>query len=152
MQEIGVRRVGMVLAVGAVVLAGGESAMALARDTVFATVMIILDGIVGLCLLVGGRRFHEQQFGLYGVNAALSTLAAFVFLTLILPNFATTVPGPYYSNKQLGFVAIVSLVLYATFVLVQTVHGAGYRTNVDLAKLGEAAAYADRLSSLASGE
>lgn len=107
-------------------LAGGESAMALARDTVFATVMIILDGIVGLCLLVGGRRFHEQQFGLYGVNAALSTLAAFVFLTLILPNFATTVPGPYYSNKQLGFVAIVSLVLYGTFLFVQTVRHRDY--------------------------
>jgi Ca2+:H+ antiporter len=107
-------------------LSGGESTSALARDTVFATVMIILNGIVGLCLLVGGKRFREQQFGLYGVSASLSTLAAIVVLTLILPNFTTSVAGPFYSSAQLGFVAIVSLVLYCTFVFVQTVRHRGY--------------------------
>ena len=77
--------------------------------------------IVGLCLLVGGSRFREQSFGLYGVSASLATLAAIAVLTLVLPNYTTTVPGPVYSPSQLGFIAIISLVLYGTFVLVQAV-------------------------------
>ncbi len=107
-------------------LAGGEATTALARDTVFAAVMIILNGIVGLCLLTGGSRHREQSFGLYGVSASLATLAAISMLTLVLPNYTTSVPGPFYSPKQLGFIAIVSLVLYGTFVLVQAVRHRGY--------------------------
>jgi Ca2+:H+ antiporter len=107
-------------------LAGGEAASALARDTIFATVMIILNGIIGLCLLVGGNRFGEQRFGLLGVNAALSTLAAIVTLTLILPNFTTSITGPFYNQKQLGFVAVASLVLYGAFVFIQTVRHRDY--------------------------
>jgi len=102
-------------------VAGGESARAIARDTVFAAVMIILNGIVGLCLLVGGSRYHEQEFMLQGTTGALTTLAAIAVLTLILPNYTSTTPGPYYSSSQLGFIAVVSLVLYGTFVVVQTV-------------------------------
>ncbi len=78
-------------------LAGGPATTALARDTVFAAVMIILNGIVGLCLLAGASRFREQSFGLYGVSASLATLAAIAVLTLVLPNYTTTVPGPVYS-------------------------------------------------------
>lgn len=100
-------------------LAGGPSTAALARDTVFATVMIILNGIVGLCLLSGGSRFGEQSFGRYGVNASLATLASIVVLTLVLPNYTTTTSGPDYSPSQLAFVALVSLLLYGTFVFVQ---------------------------------
>ncbi|QZA80654.1 calcium:proton antiporter [Deefgea piscis] len=107
-------------------LTGGEAASSLARDTIFATVMIILNGIVGLCLLVGGNRFGEQRFGMLGVNASLSTLAAIVVLTLILPNYTTTVAGPIYSSNQLAFVALVSLVLYGTFLFVQTVRHRDY--------------------------
>jgi Ca2+:H+ antiporter len=107
-------------------LAGGAEATALARDTVFAAVMIILNGIVGLCLLAGGSRHHEQEFGLHGTSAALTTLAAIAVLTMVLPNYTDTVPGPYYSAAQLAFIAVVSLVLYGTFVLVQTVRHRGY--------------------------
>jgi Ca2+:H+ antiporter len=107
-------------------LAGGEATAALARDTVFATVMIILNGIVGVCLLAGGTRFGEQAFGHYGVNASLATLASIVVLTLVLPNYTTTVPGPAYSPSQLGFVAAVSLLLYGVFVFVQTVRHRDY--------------------------
>jgi len=107
-------------------LAGGTATTALARDTVFSTVMIILNGIVGLCLLVGGRRFLEQRFELKGVNASLSTLAAIVVLTLILPSFTTSVPGPFYSAKQMGFVAITCLLLYGTFLFIQTVRHRDY--------------------------
>lgn len=107
-------------------LTGGPSTTALARDTVFAAVMIILNGMIGLCMLVGGSRFGEQSFGLRGVSASLATLAAIAVLTLVLPNYTTTVPGPFYSVGQLGFIAVVSLVLYGTFVLIQTVRHRDY--------------------------
>jgi Ca2+:H+ antiporter len=107
-------------------LSGGPATTELARDTVFAAVMIILNGMVGLCLLVGGTRHGEQTFGLYGVSAALVTLAAISVLTMVLPNYTVTAPGPAYSPSQLGFIAIISLVLYGTFVLVQTVRHRDY--------------------------
>ena len=107
-------------------LAGGSQTTALARDTVFAAVMIILNGIVGACLLIGGSRHGEQSFGQHGVSASLAALAAIAVLTLVLPNYTLTTPGPFYSAGQLAFVAVVSLVLYGTFVLVQTVRHRGY--------------------------
>jgi Ca2+:H+ antiporter len=107
-------------------LAGGPDAATLARDTVFAAVMIILNGIVGLCLVVGGARFREQTFGLLGVSASLATLAAIVVLTLVLPNHTTSHAGPVYTPGQLAFVAIVSAGLYGVFVLVQAVRHRHY--------------------------
>ncbi|HTJ13296.1 MAG TPA: hypothetical protein VL547_14775 [Dinghuibacter sp.] len=107
-------------------LAGGPGSETLARDTVFAAVMIIFTLIVGLCLLVGGYRFKEQRFGVLGANAALIALTAIIGLTLILPNYTITTPGPAYSHPQLIFVAVVSLILYGTFVSVQTVRHREY--------------------------
>ncbi|MDH4449507.1 MAG: ionic transporter y4hA [Rhodoferax sp.] len=107
-------------------LAGGPATTALARDTVFAAVMLILNGIVGVCLLAGGSKHREQTFGQLGVSASLTTLAAIAVLTLVLPNYTTSIPGPVYSASQLAFVALVSLVLYGTFVLVQTVRHRDY--------------------------
>lgn len=107
-------------------ISSGPAASGLARDTVFASVMIILNGMVGLCLLSGGRRHGEQTFGLYGVSAALATLTAIAVLTLVLPNYTTTASGPVYSNSQLTFIAVVSLVLYGTFVMFQTVKHRDY--------------------------
>ena len=98
----------------------------LARDTVFAAVMIVCNGIVGLCLLSGGMRHHEQGFQLQGASAALAVLAALTTLTLILPNVTTSVAGPVFSTSQLGFAGIVSLVLYGSFVFVQTVRHRDY--------------------------
>ena len=118
-------------------VAGGAGAAELARDTVFATVMIILNGIIGVCLLVGGTRFGEQTFGLYGVSASLATLAAIVVLALVLPNYTTTIPGPIYSPSQLGFVAVVSLLLYGAFVFVQTVRHRDYFTTTEANDDGE---------------
>ena len=103
---------------------GGESA--LARDTVFAAVMIIVNGIVGLSLLVGGSRYGTQRFNLSGANAALAVLAALTVLTLILPNYTLATPGPTYAPRQLAFVAAVSLILYLSFVFVQTVRHRDY--------------------------
>ena len=107
-------------------LAGGADSVALARDTVFAAVMIILNGIVGICLLLGGVRYSEQSFDLNGVSASLAPLAAIVILTLVLPNYTVSVVGPSYSSSQLLFIAIVSVVLYGTFVFVQTVRHRDY--------------------------
>lgn len=102
-------------------IAGGADAAALARDTVFAAVMIILNGIIGLCLLVGGLKHREQSFSLDGVSAALVALAAIVILALVFPNYTVTTPGPYYSPSQLVLIAIVSLAIYAAFVFAQTI-------------------------------
>ena len=107
-------------------LAGGPETTALARDTVFAAVMIILTGMVGLCLLVGGSYFREQSFGLHGVSASLATLAAIVVLTLVLPNYTTSTPGPAFSGGQLAFIAVVSLILYGTFVFAQAIRHRDY--------------------------
>ena len=110
----------------ALMLSGGPATNALARDTVFAAVMLILNGMIGLCLLAGASRHHEQRFRLHGVSAALTTLAAISVLTLVLPNYTTSVPGPVYSPSQLVLVAAVSLLLYGAFVLVQTVRHRDY--------------------------
>ena len=98
----------------------------LARDTVFAAVMIVCNGIVGLCLLWGGARHREQGFQIHGASVALAVLAALTILTLILPNVATTVPGPFFSTPQLVFAGIVSLLLYGSFVFVQTIRHRDY--------------------------
>src|SRR6478736_5084611 len=98
----------------------------LARDTVFAAVMIVCNGIVGACLLWGGARHHEQGFHVEGASAALAVLAALTGLTLVLPNVATAAPGPFFSTSQLVFAGIVSLVLYGSFVFVQTVRHRDY--------------------------
>ena len=103
------------LIVSIMIAAPAEKA-GLARDTVFAAVMIVCNGIVGMCLLWGGARHREQGFQLHGASAALAVLAALTILTLVLPNFATTAPGPLFSTSQLVFAGIVSLVLYGSFV------------------------------------
>ena len=109
-----------------VMLSAPAEKAGLARDTVFAAVMIVGNGIVGLCLLAGGVRHHEQGFQVHGASAALAVLAALTVLTLVLPNVATSVPGPVFSTSQLVFAAAVSLVLYVSFVFVQTVRHRDY--------------------------
>jgi Ca2+:H+ antiporter len=113
------------LIVSVVIAAPAEKAD-LARDTVFAAVMIVCNGIVGACLLWGGARHREQGFQLQGASAALAVLAALTTLTLILPNVATSVPGPVFSTSQLAFAGVVSLVLYGGFIFVQTVRHRDY--------------------------
>lgn len=107
-------------------IAAGEGAATLARDTVFAAIMIILNGVVGLCILAGAARHREQGYVQFGVSAALATLTALAVLTLVLPNYTTSTSGPSYSASQLAFMAIVSLILYGTFLLVQTVRHRDY--------------------------
>lgn len=109
-----------------VMVAAPEAKAGLARDTVFAAVMIVCNGIVGLSLLAGGVRHHEQGFQVQGASAALAVLAALTTLTLVLPSFTASAPGPAFSAPQLAFAGIVSLVLYGSFVFVQTVRHRDY--------------------------
>lgn len=118
-----------VIEVGLIVslmLANREASSTLARDTVFAAGMIILNLLLGLCLIAAARHQKEGRFTRTGATAALSTLATLMVLTLILPNHTTSVTGPIYSPTQLAFVAAFSLLLYLTFVFVQTVGNRDY--------------------------
>lgn len=104
-----------------VMLGGGADKSDLPRDTVFAVVMLVCNGVVGLCLLLGGVRHHEQDFQVQGASGALAVLAALTTLALVLPNYTLTAPGPFLTESQLIFEGVVSLVLYGAFVFVQTV-------------------------------
>jgi Ca2+:H+ antiporter len=118
-------------------LTPGHDTSTLARDTVFAAEMIIITGIVGGCLLLGGLKFKEQTFGLDGVSASLTVLTAISVLTLILPNYTTSIAGPYYNAKQLAFVAVVSLAVYGTFLLIQTIRHREYFLSKDNDQTGD---------------
>ena len=107
-------------------IAGGDNAAYLARDTVFAAIMLILNGILGGCLMIGGLKHHEQFFSKKSASTALVTLVSILVLTLVLPNFTTSTQGPTYSPSQLIFVAIASLILYGSFIMVQTVRHRDY--------------------------
>lgn len=109
------------------VMVGAPKAKAgLVRDTVYAAVMIVCNGIVGLSLLSGGVRHREQGFQLQGASAALAVLAALTTLTLIVPNVTTSAPGAEFSRAQLVFAGITSLILYGSFVFVQTIRHREY--------------------------
>jgi Ca2+:H+ antiporter len=100
---------------------GGSDTSTLARDTVFAAVMISANGIVGLALLVGALRHHLATFNPEGTGSALATVITLASVTLVLPRFTTSAPGPEFSSSQLAFAAVASLALYALFVFTQTV-------------------------------
>ncbi|MEV6431883.1 ionic transporter y4hA [Nocardia sp. NPDC051463] len=100
---------------------GGEKTASLARDTVFAAVMITCNGIFGLSLFVGALRRRVAVFNAEGTGAALATVATLATLSLVLPTFTTSKPGPEFSTAQLVFAAVASLALYGLFVMVQTV-------------------------------
>jgi len=105
---------------------GEKPVPALARDTVFAVVMIVCNGLVGLCIFIGGLRYREQDFQVSGANLYLSVLFVMATITLIMPNYTLTAPGPIYSAAQLGFVSVVTLVLYAVFLYTQTIRHRDY--------------------------
>lgn len=109
-----------------VMLSAGPEKAGLARDTVFAAIMIVCNGIVGLCLLVGGWKHGEQDFQGRGASKALAVLAALSVLSLVMPNYLTAMPGPQLSTSQLAFAGVSSLGLYGVFVFVQTVRHRDY--------------------------
>ncbi len=107
-------------------LAGGAESSTLARDTVFATVMIICNGVLGVCLLAGSLRHHVVSFRIEGTTPAVAVLATLATLTLVLPQFTLASAGPTFSESQLEFAGVASLILYGVFVFVQTVRHRDY--------------------------
>ena len=113
-----------VIEVGLIVmltLGGGDGAATYARDTVFAALMISLNGIVGISLLLGALRHGVVAFNASGSGAALSTVVALASVCLVLPGFTVSEAGLEYTGSQLAFAAVASLVLYGAFVFTQTV-------------------------------
>ena len=111
---------------------GNESHATLTRDAIFATLMIVLNGVIGLSLLLGSLRHHTQEYRVEGAAPALAVLIALSVLTLVLPRFTTTTPDPSYSPLQLIFDAAVSLTLWSVFIFSQAVrHRADYLAVAD---------------------
>ena len=110
----------------ATIMLGEKPQPALARDTVFAVVMIVCNGLVGICIFIGGLRYREQDFQVTGANLYLSVLFVMATITLIMPNYTLTAPGPVYSAAQLGFVSVVTILLYGVFLYTQTIRHRDY--------------------------
>ena len=108
----------------------GANNPTLGRDAIFAVIMIALNGLVGLSLMLGGLRYREQHYNIQGVNAYLNVIMALAVLGLVLPNFTTSTSGPTFSTEQEIFFASVSLLLYAVFLLIQTLRHRGYFLDV----------------------
>jgi Ca2+:H+ antiporter len=115
------------------IMLGDQAEPALLRDTIHATVVLVLHGIAGLCIVCGAIRHREQDFSTQGAQAYLSVLIPMVAITLILPNFTTSVPGPYYSTTQLAFVSVACLLLWLAFTFVQTIRHREYFVSAGLA-------------------
>ena len=107
-------------------IAGGDEMAALPRDAIYAAVMIICTGVVGICVLLGGLAHHEQTFRVEGAGAGLAALIVMSALTLVLPVFTTSTPAGTYNASQLAFVAVTSAALWAIFVFIQTVRHRDY--------------------------
>ncbi|MGJ4892747.1 calcium:proton antiporter [Bradyrhizobium sp. HKCCYLR20261] len=110
----------------ATIMLGDKAAPALARDTVFAVVMIVCNGLVGVCVFIGSLRYREQDVLVSGANLYLSVLFTMATITLVLPNYTLTAPGPVYSAAQLAFVSVVTILLYAMFLYTQTTRHRDY--------------------------
>ena len=101
---------------------GGEL---IARDSVFAVIMIVMNGVIGLSIFLGGLKHRELSFRIEGTNSGLTVLIALAILTLVMPNFTST-PGPTFTHSQLILAGVLSLILYGTFVFIQTIRHRNY--------------------------
>lgn len=116
-----------------ILIGGSPGSETVARDTVFAAVLIVLNGVVGLCLVLGAGRHREQSFQVQGASGMLAVLGTLATLALVMPNFTIATRGPDYAPMQLIGVGVVSLILYGVFVFVQTVRHRNYFLDVDAA-------------------
>ena len=102
-------------------LTGHEGSEVIARDAVFATVMIVINGVIGLCIFIGGLKHHEMTFRNEGTNSALAVLTALATFILVMPNMTVSAPGPEFTKSQLAFAGISSFALYMAFLFFQTI-------------------------------
>lgn len=110
----------------AMMFAGHEGAEFIARDAVFATVMIVVNGVIGLCIFMGGFKHHEMSFRNEGTNSALAVLTALATFILVMPMVTTSTPGPDFTRSQLAFAGVASFALYGAFIFFQTVSHRDY--------------------------
>jgi Ca2+:H+ antiporter len=110
----------------ATLMLGEKEVPTLARDTVFAVIMIVCNGLVGICIFIGGLRYREQDFQVSGANLYLTVLFAMATIALVLPNYTLTTPGPVFSEEQLEFVSVVTMLLYGVFLYTQTIRHRDY--------------------------
>ena len=103
----------------AAVMYGSHESSPLARDAMFAVIMIVLNGMVGLSLLLGGLRYHEQTYNLQGANSFLAVIVPLAVLGLVLPNFTVASPGPTVSRLHAIFLIVMSTGLYGVFLAIQ---------------------------------
>src|ERR1700733_8156532 len=121
------------------IMLGGKAVPTLARDTVFAVAMIVCNGLVGICILVGALACRGQDVQVTGSSLYLSVLIVLATITLVLPNYTLTTPGPFYSTAQLAFVSVVTLILYSVFLYTQTIRHRDYFVGEGDAASGDAA-------------
>ena len=117
---------GMEMMMISAVMFTGHGSASLARDTMLAIVMVVLNGLVGACLLVGGLRYHEQTYNLYSANSFLAVILPLSVLGLVLPGISGATVGPTLSTLQSVFLIMMSLVLYGVFLGIQTLRHRDY--------------------------
>ena len=117
--------------IAALMLHAAAEATTVARDTVFAGVMVVLNGVVGTALLVGGLRHREQHFQLQGTASALGVLGTLAIITMVLPDYTVTDPGRFFTPLQLAFVSAASLLLYGVYIGVQATSQRSYFTSAE---------------------
>ncbi|OYY59098.1 MAG: ionic transporter y4hA [Polynucleobacter sp. 17-46-58] len=110
----------------AMMFAGHEGSEFIARDAVFATVMIVMNGVIGLCIFMGGFKHHEMSFRNEGTNSALAVLTALATFILVMPMVTVSTPGPDFTKGQLAFAGVASFALYGAFIFFQTVSHRDY--------------------------
>src|ERR1700676_2074848 len=132
----------------ATIMVGEKSVPTLARDTVFAVVMIVCNGLVGICIMAGGLRYREQDVQVTGSSLYLSVLIVMATMTLIMPNYTLTTPGPVYSAVQLGFVSVVTVILYGVFLYTHTILHRNYFINKAAGNVDNGAHASNRMFAL----
>ncbi|MBO9426481.1 calcium:proton antiporter [Labrenzia sp. R4_1] len=113
--------IGIEVALIVAIMLSGDAVPTMARDTMFSVVMIVLNGLVGLCLLLGGLKHRNQTYNLQGANAFLSVLVPLAIFALVLPRITHSAPGGELSPLQVGFEIAMSVILYGVFLAIQTV-------------------------------
>lgn len=108
-----------------IMLSAGVGGELIARDSVFAAIMIVMNGVIGLSIFLGGLKHRELTFRIEGTNSGLAVLIALAVLTLVMPNFTST-PGPTFTKSQLILAGVLSLALYGTYVFIQTIRHRNY--------------------------
>jgi len=129
-------------------LTGHEGSEFIARDAVFATVMIVINGVIGMCIFIGGLKHHEMAFRNEGTNSALAVLTALATFILVMPIVTVSTPGPDFTKSQLAFAGIASFTLYVAFLFFQTVTHRDYYIPKTDGKWADNDVHADKPSNL----